>query len=115
MIRFGRGTSHTEACREDVILLRPFACRELIVQTELAIAVVAAQSSIFCCALSQRVIVFDLGSGLEGVKGPFVEMQDIVEGGGRGGAGLGGVEGDDCAIRETSTLAKRGRRYIQGY
>lgn len=108
----GRGISHTEASGKDVILLRPFACRELVVQTELAIAVITAQGSVFRRALGQEVVIFDLSSGFEGVKGALVQVQGIVEGG-CGGSGLGGVERDDRAIGETGAFAKRGGRCIQ--
>lgn len=64
----------TETSRVDVLLFRALARRQLVVQTKLAIAVVAAQRSVFLRALDVFVRVLELGAGVA-----LVEVEEVVD------------------------------------
>lgn len=89
--------SRTETSRKHIILFRALTCGQLVVQAELAVAVVAAERAVFLRALGVFVGGFELG-----VYGALGEAEDVVD----ARFGFFGIERDDCAIGETGTLAE---------
>lgn len=65
--------SLTEASGEDILLLSPFTCRQLVVETELAIAVVATQRAVFLCALGEEILLNHVFSFINPVPRALIE------------------------------------------
>lgn len=65
----------TKTSRKNILLLGILANRQLIVQTELAIAIVAAQGAVFLCALGDCLGVFKVGFYLRLLLGIDLEIQ----------------------------------------
>lgn len=95
----------TEASGEHIVLLSPFTCRQLVIEAELPIAVIAAQRAIFLCTLGEKSGVDHVLPFIQTVPSALGEPYDIVKGGGWRPR-LGGIKRDNRAIGEACTFAK---------
>lgn len=103
--------SLTETRGKDILFLGTLAGWQFVVQTELAVAVIAGQRPVLGCGallvLAYAVVhVF----GFRACAETPVFEEYVVEGRGAAG-GFGGIEGDDGAVGEAGAFAEGGWGY----
>lgn len=98
--------THTEAGRIHIFFFRALTRRKFVIQTELAIAVVAAERSVILFALDVFIRVFELRAR----EGALVEVEDVVHS--ARGFGFAWIEGNNRAIGETSAFAEGSWCYL---